>query len=82
MVVGRYGLHGTLAVKAAVVVNSTEYGSATIQNPVEMDALARENRWMRGYAMSRNARPLVVTYSKRSAEDLIHPTILSLIQEK
>lgn len=44
MVVGRYGLHGTLAVKAAVVVNSTEYGSATIQNPVEMDALARENR--------------------------------------
>lgn len=60
MVVGRYGLHGTLAVKPAVVVNSTEYGSATIQNPVEMDALARENRWMRGYAMSRNARPVCI----------------------
>lgn len=60
MVVGRHGLHGTLAVKAAVVVNSTEYGSATIQNPVEMDALAREKRWMRGYAMSRNARPVCI----------------------
>ena len=58
MVVGRCGLHGTLAVKAAMAVNSVEYGYAIIQNPIETVVLARANIWMRGDAMSRNARPV------------------------
>lgn len=82
MVVGRCGLHGTLAVKAAMAVNSVEYGYAIIQNPIETVVLARANIWMRGDAMSRNARPLVALSSEQSAEDLTHLTIRSLIREK